>query len=170
MAVSDRRTAALKRTVQRRTRIEETLRAKLATQREQQAHLEAERDAKREAVLEQTDLLQTYRNRIAAMMGGDTPFSLADMNAGMRYIEIVEQRLRACEDALAQAEERLQAHAAELAATVRAIANNRGRIDLCEKRIEHIARAGADAASDAADEEAEEAVLARMRLAGQAAV
>ncbi|HVW50637.1 MAG TPA: type III secretion protein SctO [Trinickia sp.] len=165
MPSTDRRTAALERTVERRTQLEETLRAKLASQREEHAMLEAQRDAKREAVRHESDLLQAYRDRIARMMCGDEAFSLADMNASMRYTEIVEQRLRECEKALAEAEQIVRAHEDEVAATIRAIAGNRGRIDLCKERIEDIGRMRANAANDAADEEAEEAVLARMRLA-----
>ncbi|CAE6758373.1 hypothetical protein R75461_05605 [Paraburkholderia nemoris] len=170
MLSADRRAAALKRTVERRTRLEETLRAKLAAQREEHARLEAQRDARREAVRQERDLLQTYHDRIARMMCGDEAFSLADMNASMRYTEIVEQRLRGCERELADSEEIVRAHEDELAATIRAIAGNRGRIDICKERIEDIGRTCFNAANDIADEEAEEAVLARMRLAGRSAV
>lgn len=164
MPARDRRAAALTRTVERRTRLEETLRARLATQRDEQARLEAERDARREAVRTESELLQACRDRIARMMCGDEAFSLADLNASMRYTELVEQRLRACESELAASEQTLRAKEHEVAATIHAIASNRGRIDVCKERIEDIGRAQANAANDVADEEAEEAVLARMRF------
>jgi len=170
MPPADRRAAALKRTVERRTRLEETLRARLVAQREEHARLEAQRDARREAVRQESDLLQTYRDRIARMMCGDEAFSLADMNASMRYTEIIEQRLHGCERELADADEIVRAHEDELAATIRAIAGNRGRIDICKERTEDIERTCVNAANDIADEEAEEAVLARMRMAGRSAV
>jgi type III secretion system HrpB7-like protein len=170
MPAADCRIAALKRTVERRTRLEETLRSTLAGQREERGRLEAARDAKREAVREERDLLQTYHDRIARMMCGEEPFSLANMNASMRYTEIVEERLRGCEKALAEAEEMLRAQEEEVAAMIRTIASNRGRIDICKDRIEDIERTLETAASDIADEEAEEAVLACMRAAGPSTV
>lgn len=166
MRVTDRPTAALRRSVERRTKMEETLRVRLATEREACTRLEAERDARREAMRVEHDLLQACHERIARMMCDGHAFSPADLNASMRYAEIVEQRLRQCEGELAAAEDTLRAKESEVAATIRAIASNRGRIDVCNARIDEIGRARANAANDIADEEAEEAVLARMRAAG----
>lgn len=165
MPAVDPSTAALRRTVERRMRLEETLRLTLGSQREQYARLEAARDAKRAALQAQRDILQACHARIASMMSDGKPFSLADMNGSMRYAEIVAQRVGTCEGELATAEHALSAKEDEIAAAIRAIANNRGRIDVCHERIAHIGRARANAADDAADEEAEEAVLARMAQA-----
>lgn len=165
MPAVDPSTAALRRTVERRTRLEDTLRKKLGTQREQHGRLEAARDGKRAALQAQRDALQTCHARIASMMSDGKPFSLADLNGSMRYADIVAQRVGTCEGELATSEQALSAKEAEIAATVRAIANNRGRIEVCNERIAHIGRARAHAADDAADEEAEEGVLARMNQA-----
>jgi type III secretion system HrpB7-like protein len=166
MLATDRPTAALLRSVERRTKAEEALRARLAMERDERARLEAERDAKGEAMRLERDRLQDCHERIARLMCDGRAFSLADLNAGMRYAEAVEQRLRVCEGELATAQAALRAKEDEVAATIRALANNRGRIDVCRQRIDAIGHARADAANDVADEEAEEAVLARMRLAG----
>ncbi len=170
MPTIDRPTAALRRSVARRTKIEQALHARLATERDECARLEAEREAKREAMRVQRDLLQTCHERIAQMMCEGQAFSLSELNANMRYAEVVEQRLRLCEGELGAAEEAARIQAEQIAATLRAIANNRGRIDVCNERIGRIGRARADAAEDMADEEAEEAVLARLRLAGPSVV
>lgn len=162
MSAVDSSAAALKRTVERRTRLDETLRTQLAIEREAQARLEAERDAKRAALQEQRGLLQACHARIASMMCDGKAFSLADMNGSMRYAEVVAQRVGTCEGQLAMAEQALRAKEDEVAAAIRAIASNRGRIDVCNERIAAIERARVNAADDAADEEAEEAVLARV--------
>jgi type III secretion system HrpB7-like protein len=170
MSVADRRIAALRRTTERRTRLEKELRATLATQREALARIEAQREDKQTAVQRERDLLQSCHERIAQLMSGSKAFALAEMNAGMRHAEIVADRLRVVEGELAALEQAVQASATEVAATLRAIANNRGRIDICTQRVVEIGRTVANTASDAADEEAEEAALARMRLNARSTV
>ncbi|MFL9864616.1 type III secretion protein [Paraburkholderia fungorum] len=170
VSVADRRIAALCRTIERRVRLEKGLRATLATQREAHARIEAQRDDKHATVQRERDLLLACHERIAQLMSGGKAFALAEMNASMRHAETVADRLRAAEAELATLEQAVQARALEVAATLRAIANNRGRIDICTQRVVEIRRTVAHAASDAADEEAEEAALARMRFNARSTV
>ncbi|CAN7581567.1 type III secretion protein SctO [Trinickia sp. LjRoot230] len=160
-----RRIAALERTVSRRRRLDETLTAELAARREEQAQLQRECDAKQEEVQRERDLLQTYYDRIANMMSGGSVVSVTEMTACMRYTDVVAERLRAREGELQSIEAAVQDKAQQVALAARAIANNRGRIDLCKDRIKDLERDQLMQASDAADEEAEEAALARARLA-----
>ncbi|RKF31592.1 hypothetical protein BCY88_11760 [Paraburkholderia fungorum] len=170
MSVADRRIAALRRTTERRVRLEKGLRATLATQREAHARVEAQRDDKLAAVQRERDLLLACHERIAQLMSGGKAFALAEMNASMRHAEIVADRLRVLEAELVALEQAVEARSLEVAATLRAIANNRGRIDICTQRVVEIRRSVADTASDAADEEAEEAALARMRFNARSTV
>jgi type III secretion system HrpB7-like protein len=164
MTAADRRIAALRRTSERRMRLEDSLRVTLAAQREQLARAEAQRDDKDAAVQRERELLHACHERIGQLMSGGKAFALAEMNASMRHAEIVADRLRVAEGELAALEQAVAVKAQEVAMTLRAIANNRGRIDLCKERVVEIRRTVDDAASDAADEEAEEAALARMRI------
>ncbi|OAJ61455.1 hypothetical protein A6V36_24055 [Paraburkholderia ginsengiterrae] len=170
MNAADRRIAALRRTAERRTRLEDSLRNTLAAQREQHAHAAAQRDDKSAAVQSERELLLACHERIAQLMSGSKAFALAEMNASMRHAEIVADRLRVAEGELAMLEQAVEAKALEVAATLRAIANNRGRIDICKARVAEIRRSVEAAASDAADEEAEEAALARMRINARSVV
>lgn len=169
MTANRRRIAALTRTTERRERLEETLRAALAARREEAAQLAAQRDGKAAEVQQARETLAECHARIGEMMGGSAAFSLADLNAAMRYAEVVADRVRVLEADLAALIEACEAKQQEIATAVRAIANNRGRIELCNERIAALRRRDDEAASDAADEEAEEAALARLAAAARAA-
>lgn len=161
-----RRIAALERTVSRRRRLDETLTAELSARRAEQAQAQHVRDAKASEVDRQDELLQGYYERIAKMMSGGSVVTATELTATMRYTDVVADRLRALQGELRQCEAALAERAQQVAQAVRAVANNRGRIDLCTDRIAELQRGQAMQATDAADEEAEEAALARARLAG----
>lgn len=160
-----RRIAALERTVSRRRRLDESLTAELAARRGE--HAQAQRDAQTKAdeVQSERALLQSYYDRIARMMSGGSVVSVTEMTGCMRYAEVVAERLHALEAELRSLEQVVDAKAEQVAAAARAVAHNRGRIDLCKGRIGELGRDLDTHANDASDEEAEEAALARARLA-----
>lgn len=159
--MQQRRIVALERSCTRRRRLDETLRATLAAQRNVQLQLETARDAKAERHAHEAGVLQFYQHRMDGMMTGSEPFSLDDLNNCRLYIGVVSDRLRLLETELAQAEGAVKSNSTAIAQTQRDIALNQGRIDLCGERIRDIRRVQDNAASDASDEEAEETALAR---------
>ncbi len=163
-----RRIAALERTVSRRRRLDETLTAELSARRAEEAQARQERDDKASEVSREDALLRSYHDRIAKMMSGGSVVTATELTATMRYADVVADRLRGLEGELRQREAALAERAQQVVQAVRAVANNRGRIDLCTDRIAELQRGEAMQATDAADEEAEEAALARARLAAGA--
>jgi type III secretion system HrpB7-like protein len=161
MGMQQRRIVAFERSCTRRRRLDETLRATLAAQRNVQLQLEAARDAKAERHAHEAGVLQFYQHRMDGMMTGSEPFSLDELNNCRLYIGVVSDRLRLLETELAQADAAVKSNSAAIAQTQRDIALNQGRIDLCGERIREIRRVQDNAASDASDEEAEETALAR---------
>lgn len=160
-----RRISALERTVSRRRRLDETLTAELSARRAEEAQARQVRDDKALEVGQERELLQAYYDRIGRMMSGGSVVSVTEMTGTMRYADVVAERLRALESELQQHEAALADKEQQVVQAVRAVANNRGRIDLCNDRIEELQRGEMMQATDAADEEAEEAALARARLA-----
>jgi type III secretion system HrpB7-like protein len=167
LAAIARRIAALERTVSRRRRLDETLTAELSARRAEQSQAQQARDEKASEVSEKAGQLQQYYDRIARMMSGGSVVSVTEMTATMRYADVVAEGLRALEGELQQYEADLADKVQQVAHAVRAVANNRGRIDLCNDRIDELRRGETMQTTDAADEEAEEAALARARLAAQ---
>ena len=160
-----RRIAALERTVSRRRRLDETLTAELAARRAEEAQARQARDDKASEVKQEGEVLQGYYDRIARMMSGGSAVSVTEMTGTMRYADVIAERMRALEGQLQQCDAALADKTQEVAQAVRAVANNRGRIDLCNDRIEELKRGEMMQATDVADEEAEEAALARARVA-----
>ncbi|MDR3096678.1 MAG: type III secretion protein HrpB7 [Paraburkholderia sp.] len=165
-----RRVAALERSRARRQRLDNSLRAALNARREERAERERARDAKAQEVEREAEVLRYYQQRIDTMMTGGDVFSLEALNGCRLYIGVVGEKLRVLEAALAQAEALVRESEGAIAQTRREIEQNLGRIDLCGARIAEIRRKQENAASDASDEEAEEAALARrLRERGMAA-
>jgi type III secretion system HrpB7-like protein len=160
-----RRIAALERTVSRRRRLDETLTAELAARRADEAQARQARDDKASEAKQEGEVLQGYYDRIARMMSGGSAVSVTEMTGTMRYADVVAERVRALEAQLQQCEAALADKTQEVAQAVRAVASNRGRIDLCNDRIDELKRGEMMQATDIADEEAEDAALARARLA-----
>lgn len=160
-----RRIAALEQTVSRRRRLDETLTAALSARRAEEAQARQARDEKASEVRQESELLQAYYDRIGRMMSGGSVVSVTEMTGTMRYAEVVAERLRAREGELQQREAAVADSEQQVAQAARAVANNRGRIDLCNDRIDELRRGEMMQATDIADEEAEETALARARLA-----
>ncbi|WP_433696292.1 type III secretion protein [Paraburkholderia phenoliruptrix] len=157
-----RRVSALQLTLARRERLERRLQAGLIAAREAHAGALAERDAQLARTEAEREQLRGFHARIARMMTGGNTFQLADLNATMRYSDVVAVRVQQREAELAALETVLRGKADELAAATRALALNRSRLDLCRERIARLRVSLERHAADAADEEAEEAALARL--------
>lgn len=154
-----RRIEVLERTVSRRHRLDEALRAELAARRGEHAQAQQEAQTKADQVQSERVLLQSYYDRIARMMSGGSVVSVTEMTGCMRYAEVVAQRLHVLEAELSSLEQVVDTTAEQVAAAARAVANNRGRIDLCKNRIGALGRDLDTHANDASDEEAEDAAL-----------
>jgi len=160
--------AALQLTIGRRERLERRLQSGVVAARDAHAAARAQRDAQLVRTHDEREQLRGFHARISQMMTGGTAFQLAELNATMRYAEVVAVRLAQMENELAALEATLRGRADELAAAVRALAQNRARIDLCSERLVGLRAALERAAADAGDEEAEEAALARLRSSAHA--
>ncbi|MCF7697508.1 type III secretion protein SctO [Mycetohabitans sp. B2] len=164
MPVADRRITALRRTVARRKRMEDELRETLARQRDEQATIARSCDDKRAQIEREQDVVRANEDRIAQMMTGSSCFSITEMQASMRYMDLVMDRIRVMQREFAGLEQQYRDKTDEISRTVQAIARNRGRIEVCDHRISMLRRKLDELANDMVDEEAEEAALARNRI------
>lgn len=165
MSTTKRRIVALERASQRRERKEPDLRAALEARRRERMAAQAQADEAAARVAQLEAVAADHRLRIARMMTGEARFSLDDFEACRRYLEIVDaQTAQALADLDAQ-RAAVAAKDAEADAARRAIALNRGRIDVCRARAKTLANVLEAAALDAEDEAAEEQTLARRRHA-----
>jgi type III secretion system HrpB7-like protein len=158
-----RRVAALQLTIGRRERLERRLQAALIAARAAHAEALAQRDAQLARTEAEREQLRGFHARIAQMMTGGSAVRLAELNATMRYADVVAVRVQQMEGELAAIDTTLRGKADELAAATRALAVNRSRIDLCGERIAHLHVELDRQATDAEDDEAEEIALARLR-------
>jgi len=162
MATENRQVTALKRSGARREKIEEALRVQLRQWQNERAGLVAQEAAWVARVAELDAIIDTYGQRISSMMTGGEVFSIDTFEACRHYIDATEllkqnasAELQARRDALARNDEQIQ-H------TRRGIAQNRGRIDICNERIRKIESRLNALDADAQDEETEEMALARL--------
>ncbi|WP_233203227.1 MULTISPECIES: type III secretion protein SctO [Mycetohabitans] len=139
------------------------MREMLAWQRDEQATLLHSCEDKGNEIERERDVVRAHEERIAQMMIGSSCFSIAEMQASMRYMDLVTDRIRVLQRELAALEQQYREKTDEISRTAQAIASNRGRIDVCERRIGVLRRKLDELASDIADEETEEAALARAR-------
>lgn len=165
MNTTRRRIAALEGASQRRERKETDLRAQLEARRRERAQAQAQADETAARVAQLEAVAADHRLRIARMMTGEARFSLDDFEACRRYLEIVDAQAA---QALAELNARREAvieKDSEIIEARRAIALNRGRIDVCRARAQTLTRGLEAVALDAEDEAAEEQMLARRRHA-----
>jgi len=165
MSAQKRQIVALSRAVSRRQRFEQALRARLAQLGAARMPLvENETRARAHAAALEAQA-RSCRQRISAMMAGAEPFSIDTLTAIRLYAEDIDGQFANARDAVTAAQQALATHDAEIAGTRREIAKNRGRIDLCEKRIGALQRVLDGLAADAEDEDIEETALARLARA-----
>jgi ribosomal protein L16 Arg81 hydroxylase len=162
MATGNRQVVALRRSSARREKMEEALRAELRQRQAERGEILTREAAWVARVAELDAVIAAYRGRITAMMTGGEAFSIDIFDACRRYIEATELlkndacgELQAVRQALAGNDEQTRQ-------TRRAIAQNRGRIDVCNERVKRIESKLNDIAVDAQDEETEEMALARL--------
>jgi type III secretion system HrpB7-like protein len=164
-ATTKRRIQALERASDRRERMEADLRAELESHRREYAHLQAHADELRMRIAELEAIASDHRARIARMMTGEAPFSLDAFDGCRRYLDIIATQARDTQAELEAQHEALAAKDEDIAAARRAIAQNRGRIDVCRERVRDLQRVLERVALDAEDEAAEELTLAKRRMA-----
>ncbi|MFP3550281.1 type III secretion protein [Paraburkholderia sp. SIMBA_049] len=162
MSAPKRQIAALSRAVSRRQRSEQDLRARLAQLVPARLPLVENEAQARGHAAELEAQARSYRERITAMMAGAEPFSIDTLTAIRLYAEEVNRHHATACEAVKAAQHALIEHDAGIANTRREIAKNRGRIDLCEKRIGILQRVLDGIAADAEDEDIEETALARL--------
>ncbi|RZF23469.1 type III secretion protein [Paraburkholderia sp. UYCP14C] len=158
-----RRVAALQVACGRRERLERRLQAGVMAARDAHAETLAQRDAQLAPTETKREHLRGIHARLTHMMTGGDAFQLAHLNAAMRYADVVAVHVQQMEGELAALDTLLRSKADELAAAMRAVTLNHRRIDLCSERIAGLRVALDRHAADAGDDEAEEAVLARLR-------
>ncbi|MEX3640229.1 type III secretion protein [Paraburkholderia sp. BR14320] len=157
-----RRVAALQVTCGRHERLERRLQAGVMAAREAHAEALAQRDAQLARTETEREQLRSFQARMAQIMTGGAAFQLADLNATMRYADVVAVRVQQMEGELAALDTLLRSKANDLAAAIRAITRNSNRIDVCRARIAGLRLVLDLHAADVGDEEAEEAALARL--------
>jgi type III secretion system HrpB7-like protein len=162
MSALKRQIAALSRAVSRRQRSEQDLRARLAQFVAARLPLVENEARARGYAADLETQARSYRQRISAMMAGAEPFSIDTLTAIRLYAEEVNRHHATACEAVKAAQHALIEHDAGIANTRREIAKNRGRIDLCEKRIGILQRVLDGIAADAEDEDIEETALARL--------
>ena len=162
MSAPNRQIAELSRAVSRRQRFEQDLRARLAQLVAARLPLVENEARARGHAAELEAQARSYRQRITSMMAGAEPFSIDTLTAIRLYADEVDRQFAAACDAMMAAQHALATHDAGIASTRGEIAKNRGRIDLCEKRIGILQRVLDGIAADAEDEDIEETALARL--------
>jgi len=161
MSTVRRRVAALARASARRERLEPELRTALEARRSERLALQAQADDMALRLLELEALALDHRARITRMMTGEEPFSLDAFDGCRRYVDIIDTQRQEAEAALDAQRVLVAAKDDEMSAARREIALNRGRIDVCRKRVHELENLLEQAALEAEDEAAEELVLAR---------
>lgn len=157
----DRRAIALSRASDRRRKQNEQLRMQLVGQRAALAQREDEHAQAVERVEQDAAAVQGIDDQIDAMMTGAMPFVVDDFQACKIVRGIAVERLRASEEQVELALQAVQDAQQAIVESNRAIARNVGSMDACEQRIGVMRRTYQRAEDDAADDEAEDGVLAR---------
>ncbi|WP_206956909.1 hypothetical protein [Trinickia acidisoli] len=168
--MKDRRVAALRVSIGRCERLERTLRRELERcRREYDAQAEQCRlDAER--LQEASAALQARTDELDAMTGGNAPFSLDGFNRARRYLEVVAERQHACAVEMERQQAVLAERETALDKARQSLARNQARAEFFAGRMQVLVRADDDRATDAADDEAQEAALARALRERSAAV
>ncbi|MEK6346821.1 MAG: type III secretion protein [Burkholderia sp.] len=157
----DRRAIALSRASDRRRKQNEQLRVQLVGQRAALADREDEHAQAVERVEQDAAAVQAIDDQIDAMMTGAMPFVVDDFQACKIVRGIAVERLRTSEEQVELAVQAVQDAQQAIVESNRAIARNVGSMDACEQRIGVMRRNYQRAEDDAADDEAEDGVLAR---------
>ncbi len=157
----DRRAIALTRASDRRRKHNEQLRMHLVGLRRALAEREAEHAAALERVEQERAALQSIDDQVEAMMTGVTPFAVDDFQALKIVRGIAVERLQGAEAQVETAWQAVQEAQQAIVDTNRAIARNNGSVEACEQRVAKMRLGYQRAEDDAADDEAEDGVLAR---------
>ncbi|RXV65755.1 type III secretion protein [Burkholderia stabilis] len=161
MRTISRRMTALKRAGARRERMEPELRGALDARRREHAELQARVEHTTARLAELDAIVARQRARIAGMMTGAEPFAIDDFDGCRRYLEVVDAQVLATRAELDTQRDAVAEKDRQVADARRAIAQNRGRIDMCHTRTTQLERTLDQIELDAEDEAAEELALAR---------
>ncbi|MGN4222990.1 type III secretion protein, partial [Burkholderia gladioli] len=105
--------------------------------------------------------LQSIDDQVEAMMTGVTPFVVDDFQALKIVRGIAVERLQGAEAQVETAWQAVREAQQAIVDTNRAIARNNGSVEACEQRVAKMRLGYQRAEDDAADDEAEDGVLAR---------
>jgi type III secretion system HrpB7-like protein len=159
--MNDRRISTLRVMLERRRRLDETLRETLAAQRTAHAALVEQEDRAKAAVDAEAAQLADYDRRLTRMLASEAPLSIPLFTQCGEYRGVVAERHAAAQAELAKASKAAKGKEAEMTETRRQILRNEGQIDVYERRIDQLRRLATQAAEDAQDEEIEESMAAR---------
>ena len=159
--MKDRRAATLKVMLERRRRLDETLRGTLAAQRAAHAALLEQEGQAKAAVDAEAAQLAEYDERLTAMLSSGAPLSIPLFTHCGEYRGVIAERHAAAKTEWTKLRKAVEKKETEMMETRGQILRNEGQIDVYERRIAQLARAAEQAVEDAQDEEVEESMAAR---------
>lgn len=159
--MKDRRIVTLGAMLERRKRLDETLRETLLAQRAAHAALAAQEIQAKGAVDAEAAQLAEYDRRMTEMLAGRMPLSIPLFVHCGAYRGVVSERHDAAQAEWTKARKAAEKKASEMIETRRRMLRNDGQIDVYERRISQLERAAERAVEDAQDEEVEESMAAR---------
>jgi type III secretion system HrpB7-like protein len=159
--MTDRRIATLRVMLERRRRLDDTLRETLAAQRTAHAALVEQELRAQAAVDAEAAQLAEYDRRLTQMLSSPAPLDIPLFTQCGEYRGVVKERHAAAQNELSKANKATKSKEADMTETRRQILRNEGQIEIYERRLAELRRAAAQAVEDAQDEEIEESMAAR---------
>jgi len=159
--MTDRRIATLCVMLERRRRLDDTLRETLAAQRTAHAALVEQELRAQAAVNAEAAQLAEYDRRLTQMLSSPAPLDIPLFTQCGEYRGVVKERHAAAQNELSKASKATKSKEADMTETRRKILCNEGQIEVYERRLAELRRAAAQAVEDAQDEEIEESMAAR---------
>jgi type III secretion system HrpB7-like protein len=168
--MKDRRLVAFGLMLDKRRRLDQTLRETLVAQRAELEEAENFAQQQRASLDEARSVLNGCDDRVEAMLSGREAMSLPVFNQLREYRVVLVERVTAAEAEVKKAQAQV-ARCSEAVDDTRAqIVRNEGQIGVIEKRIEKIKIDAERAQEDLQDEEIEEIMVARaIRIRGEVA-
>lgn len=159
--MNDRRIATLRVMLERRRRLDETLRETLGAQRTAHAALVEKEQSAQAAVDAEAAQLADYDRRLTQMLSSKGAFDIPLFTQCGEYRGVVAERHAAAQAESSKARKATKSKEAEMTETRRQILRNEGQIEVYERRLAELRRAADQAIEDAQDEEIEESMAAR---------
>jgi type III secretion system HrpB7-like protein len=159
--MNDRRIAALRVMLERRRRLDDTLRETLSAQRAAHAALLEQEQSAQAAVHAEAAQLADYDRRLTQMLSSRAPLDIPLFTQCGEYRGVVAERHATAQAELSKARKATKNKEADMTETRRQILRNEGQIEVVERRLAELRRVAAQAIEDAQDEEIEESMAAR---------